>query len=182
MKKLLVLAMVAWIIALAPAALQISVDGNPDPLDSEIVAQPSDTLNLGLYGEVAAYERVYWFMVVDNSLATLWVDNAWGDNFYVSTYTRWMQYYAEVAPPEYVYSVGGWIHSNSSLSGLLIDDIDFDALTYGDAVVYLYSSPDAWHWVIADTFTVHIVPEPVTIALLGLGGLLISRRRKGERR
>jgi hypothetical protein len=31
--------------------------------------------------------------------------------------------------------------------------------------------------VIEDTLTIHQIPEPTTIALLGLGGLLLRRRK-----
>jgi hypothetical protein len=58
--------------------------------------------------------------------------------------------------------------------------VQFEFSIYGAAVddvytVDLYASD----WVtIIDTGTVTVVPEPMTIALLGLGGLFLLRRRK----
>jgi hypothetical protein len=41
-------------------------------------------------------------------------------------------------------------------------------------VIYLFDADDG---TLLDTLIIHQVPEPVTIALLGLGGLLLRRRR-----
>jgi hypothetical protein len=47
----------------------------------------------------------------------------------------------------------------------------------GDALVYLLNGDDN---VILDSITIHQtgVPEPMTIALLGIGGLFLRRRKK----
>jgi hypothetical protein len=43
--------------------------------------------------------------------------------------------------------------------------------------VQLWATPDGAFWELADTVVIHQIPEPVTMALLGLGGVLLSRRR-----
>ena len=56
----------------------------------------------------------------------------------------------------------------------------FEFTVYGTNVGDVYTV-DLYHddWVtLLDTGTVTVVPEPITIALLGLGGLLALRRRK----
>lgn len=51
------------------------------------------------------------------------------------------------------------------------------AFTGSSAWVYMYSSPDtsAGSWTVEDSA---FLPEPMTIVLLGLGGLFVRRRRK----
>ena len=52
-------------------------------------------------------------------------------------------------------------------------DFDFHCLALGDAVIVVRDGSGN----ITDSILVHQVPEPMTIALLGLGGLLLRRRR-----
>lgn len=47
----------------------------------------------------------------------------------------------------------------------------------GDTITIINNSPDDDNWRI-DSLTVEVVPEPGSLALLGLGGLLIARRRR----
>ena len=47
------------------------------------------------------------------------------------------------------------------------------AFTGSSAWVYMYSSPDTGTWTLEDST---FLPEPMTIALLGLGGLFLRRR------
>ena len=173
MKKLLVLVLILGIASLAPATLQISVNGNPDPVDSEITMFPSATLLLDIHGDVPAGHVVYWLMMVDQAMGSLsyYYDGGIGPFYYY--------------PPLYPgYSIAyGVIGGLVPLLGLLVDDIEYHAEGAGDALVNLYSSPDTVTWTLADSLLIHQgdVPEPITITLLGLGGLLISRRRVGSK-
>ena len=167
MKKVLIFTFLFGVVSLTPAALQISVNGNFAPVDSEILAIPSEILNLDIHGDVLTGQAVYWLMMVDETWGTLFYDYGGIGPFY---------YY----PPSYPgYSWVGGVTDIGPLSGLLIDGIEYHAECAGDAVVNLYNSPDAVTWTLEDQMIIHQgdVPEPVTIALLGLGGLLVSRRR-----
>jgi len=74
-----------------------------------------------------------------------------------------------------------------SVEGTLVDGITFHCEGDGDVIVQLTSagsnnivSPDARLLTEADlgSIVIHQVPEPMTITLLGLGGLALLRRRK----
>jgi hypothetical protein len=68
------------------------------------------------------------------------------------------------------------------LEGTLIDQIVFHCTGEGDATITV------WDWdnsdvengipTIYDTLVIHQVPEPMTLSLLGLGGLALLRRRR----
>ncbi len=168
MKKLLVLACLLCISAFAPAALQISVEGDPDPVDSEITIYPSDMLNLGIYGDgVPVGQALYWLMMVDETMGALFYDDG-----YIHPYVYYPNPY-----PGYSW-VGGAIDGIVPIPpGQLVDGIEFHCEAQGDAIVALYSSADTVYWELADTVIIHQIPEPATMVLLGLGGLLVSRRR-----
>jgi hypothetical protein len=60
------------------------------------------------------------------------------------------------------------------LQGLLIDGIVFNPEDWGVSVVGLF---DGNNGELLDTQTIYHIPEPMTIVLLGLGGLLLRRKK-----
>jgi hypothetical protein len=131
MRKLLVLTIVLGISVAAPAALQISVDGDPDPVDSEITIIPSDYLILDIHGNVPAITNMYWIMVVNQTAGTLNTDNAttvgafseiFGDYYIIQP----MLYYAGIYPPLYpIAPAAGVLGDWDPLEGVLVDLIEF---------------------------------------------------------
>jgi hypothetical protein len=66
------------------------------------------------------------------------------------------------------------------ITGVVFDQIMFHCESLGDAVINLYST-DWTTPTLIDSVVIHqVVPEPVTIALLGLGGLFLRRRKKQQ--
>lgn len=59
------------------------------------------------------------------------------------------------------------------LTGTLVDGITLTALQLGEATVTLLNGDFST----ADSVAVNVIPEPMTIALLGLGGLFLRRRK-----
>jgi hypothetical protein len=177
MKKLLVLMLVLGIASLAPAALQISVDGNPDPVDSEIILAPSEELILDIHGDVPAGIPANWLMVVNPQFGTLnGGDAVQGSlsSIFPYYYTDYFLGYAGLTGS----AVSGVAADLGDLSGLLVDGILFHCEGIGDAIVELYSSVDTIQWTFEDAVVIHQIPEPATMALLGLGGLFLARRNK----
>ena len=59
--------------------------------------------------------------------------------------------------------------------GPVVEGILFTCTGLGDVVIEILN-PDTG-WGVVDTLTVHQIPEPMTLALLGLGGLFLRRRK-----
>jgi hypothetical protein len=78
--------------------------------------------------------------------------------------------------------VGGNAFTLDSIDGIAADTQLFELFFYtanipGTAVLKLYKSPDGSTVNLVDSIIVHQIPEPLTLALLGVGGLFLRRRR-----
>ena len=186
MKKLLVLMLVLGLAGLANAMiLEISVNGDLDPKDSEIFLMPSETAILNIHtpdGYVIG-DDVYFAIVVDVAYGTVGYDDELGtvlaDHYDTAIYGAGAQDAGMCSPPE----DGVWgVIANYGTSGnfgpgVIIDDILFHCEKEGDAVINLYSTPDFATFTLEDFVIIHQIPEPMTIALLSLGGLFLRRRK-----
>ncbi|HUT30830.1 MAG TPA: PEP-CTERM sorting domain-containing protein [Sedimentisphaerales bacterium] len=188
MKKLLVLLIVLAVASLGQAAimdLQIS-SLNGDPIDpvKDITIGESDWVNLDIVyipdgaGNLQSLDTV----VSVDGLGTLDVSAlTWAYN---EGFNRTIEY----TPGEsYNISSGSF---NGIGPGLIIDHIlvhcdSGDPLndvlvalapdTASGGTIYLTGAPFDGTW---GSVVIHQVPEPMTVALLGLGGLALLRRRK----
>ena len=191
MRKLLVLMLVLGVASIANATLQISVDGNPEPIDSEIYITevPSGYLTLDIWtdADIAAMEGFDWALVVDSGKGTIGGGVDVVDN------------------PDFINEVGGdapdpgnGVLPDDPLAGrwgfmasfipipagtVLLDDFLFHCEAEGDAVIQLWATVSGVPFgptsggVMMDQVIIHQIPEPMTMALLGLGGLFLRRRK-----
>ena len=179
MKKLLVLLLVFGMASVAGATLQISVGGNPEPADSQIYLEPSETLIIDIWTDTDITPGVgegYWGIGVLPADGTLSGGVGLGQGTDTTIYAD-----AGYVSPE----AGPWggiatatVGAGGYAAGfVLYDDIVFHCVREGETVINLY-----WDIfvepMLVDSVTIHQVPEPMTVALLGLGGLFLLRRRK----
>ena len=192
MKKLLIFMLVLGMASLASAQLQISVNGNKEPMDSEyVLIAPSGTLTLDIWTthEIAPPPGTgegYFAMVAQESQATI---------------SGGIVVYPLVPPMDEgimilddVKGMGGFpgmVEGENGVTGgialtrlpnipagaTIYDGILFHCEGPGDVTIHLLWTVDFMTGVVIDSVTIHQMPEPATIALLGLGGLLLRRRK-----
>jgi hypothetical protein len=173
MKKLLVLLMVLGLVSSAQAALSLSLDGNPAP--DAITISVSTTVLIDVHSDT----QEFWdglLMIVDDGATP-------GDT---SLYGEWVPpmvasgigntgQYSEVTPEIWEMHVSSSIapYPGDVVAGQQFT-IGFHCKAIGDLTIYLTD----YDMVTIDTIAVHqVIPEPMTIGLLGLGGLFLRRRR-----
>ena len=170
MKNVLVLVMVLAFAASANATLMISLGGDTN-VDSVTIA-PSDWITIDVYDDQAG-GYVDWLAYldigpVDNGIYTLAnarLGAGAGDfaSFVASVYAGYNDFeitQADTAPPDPGPGV--------------VFEVDLHCEGIGPVDVILYDNAGA----VIDTATITQIPEPATMVLLGLGGLLLRRRRK----
>ena len=184
MKKLLTLMLVLGMASLANAALtlQISVDGNLEPVDSEIYVIPSETIYLDIWTTADITPGVgegYYALACSTADATI---SGGVVNFPGEPGLSIEDDPVGVGIPVPAGHNGVWgMIALSTVSEIPAGTILFNEIGFhcewapNDVMVTLY---DADTMEILDTVTIHQIPEPATMALLSLGGLLLLRRRK----
>ena len=192
MKKLLVLMLVLGVASIASATLQISFEGNPDPVDTEIWMNPSEIAELDIHGVGAGTgDYVYYLLLVDQAEGTITGgDNGiqWGSLSKIDYFTNeWPSYYLDPWIGRAGYSkppmdgIAGYVgdSSGAGFSGLLVNGIMFHCEGPQDAVIKLLVSDTnaAGSWTLEDQLIIHQVPEPITMSLLAVGGLFLRRRK-----
>lgn len=190
MKKLVVLMLVLGLCSVTNAAIKISVGGVVDPPDTQVILNESDNVIIDIHGLAPAQPSPgdTFFLGInvlngeygslDISLATIpypgnttgisWLDNAAvAAMFGVENPFVIFDLMDLVTPPDIP----------KPLLGLLVDNIKFHCDGYNqiptDVTLSVFDSSGT----LLDTQVIHQIPEPITIALLGLGGLFLRRRK-----
>jgi hypothetical protein len=181
MKKVLVLMLVFGMASVASATLQISVNGEYEPYETEIFLTPSQTAIIDIWTDADILPDVgegYWSMgvpIVDGSL-TNGVGLGQGTDTTIYPGAGGYGYVPEGSDGPWG-GVGCVTASSYPAGTKLYDEIIFHCEREGEATITLYWDPWGTQTPI-DSVTIHQVPEPMTIALLGLGSLVLLRRRK----
>lgn len=178
MKKLLVLMMVLGIASAANAALLISVDGVVDPPDTEVTIMPSDTVVIDIWGDGQTGMGDFFLGIGVGGPGTLDVTNA--VILYPGTDVGIAEGEPGYAPyigpgvdvPFYMVTLTDLAVPPTPLEGTLVDEILLHCDGPEDVLIVLTDIDG----IVLDTQVIH-QPEPMTIALLGLGGLFLRRRK-----
>jgi len=192
MKKILVLVLVLGLASTANAALFISVGGEPNP--GEIEVKPSDTVVLDIHGDdptdggpAEAYMLVEGpgsitggTLIYGGGLAVYLNAEELAEALELPDAEALIQAWSDalgkpdLSDVSYGLFADSDIPPNDFLNGPLVDEIAFHCEGEGLVTVTLV---DQTFENVLDTLAIVQVPEPMTFALLGLGGLFLRRRK-----
>ena len=183
MRKLLILTVVFGMASMASAGLSllVSTDGGQsyeDIVDSQLSITVGSTLMIGVdqqfttgLGFFAAYA------IVDNP-GTAPSGGAWtGSGTYNVppaapgggiSYYGWTSLYGDT------WKINDSEPTTTPIGNGIQAELEFICTDLGDVDIYLQ---DTTTFAELDRITIHQVPEPITMALLGLGGLFLRRRK-----
>jgi len=182
MKKLLVLSLVLGIASLATAGLSLGSN-----YDGETTLAASDTvlLNVSLDATAIFFESHNYVVVADTSAATISGGTAAVIAAVVNKADGPTAQNADVMLPEgeegmfYIFANTG-APAGVPQGTVLISDILFHCEGNGDVLVKLYevtSGVPTTEANLVGSLLIHQVPEPATMALLGLGALVLRRKK-----
>jgi len=180
MKKLLILMLVMGMASTANAALKL-VSSAGNTLDPTGVFFPSSTL-IGIDNDTAAPNQgQITVLAIDIAGPGGWtgVENIYTPPSLGDGGTG--GYYGIVAGADtgFPFDADMWASDLAVASpepyGLgVLADYEFQCTGLGEVTIYLYAQDFA---TVLDTLTITQIPEPITFALLGLGGLFLRRRK-----
>jgi hypothetical protein len=169
MKKLLVLMLFLSMAALANATMFITVNGIVNPPDSTVTIVPSTTLIIGVWndGQTGISSFALGVGALSDGPGSLDASRVvlpFGGTAVMSDNALTADALG-IQTPFVSLEIGGY-------QGLAATDVVFHCDGEGDVTLYLVDNDGE----VADSQVIHQIPEPMTIALLGLGGLLLRRK------
>ncbi len=180
MKKLFVLMLVLGLAAVASAELKLSVNGVVDPPDTEISLKEGQTAVIDVWGDGTTKPYAYLLGISIDSVGPGSLDIGTADVLYTGSEAMidWMDdadFAAEgrVLNPFIYMEMTDVALEPAPLDGTLFDNIIFTCDGLGDVILTLFDAD----YEVMDQQLIHQVPEPMTLALLGLGGLFLRRRK-----
>ena len=192
MKRLRVLLCVICVVPSVEAALLISVDGVVDVPFAEVKLQPDETAVIGIHGDGQTPSPWAGYLLVEGPA---WID---GHTMVypgsLSSYADWPLPWINLGPPPTLddfreffglpdlmdlsfITLADSTQPPAPLDGLLVDDIIFHCDGLGDVTLSLISDDFG---TIYDTQDIQQIPEPMTLLLLGVGGLFAVARQGGK--
>jgi hypothetical protein len=187
MKKFLILMLVLGLTSLASAnlvGLQISVNGMMVEDPPVINLQPSQTATLDIFTDIGipAMSSRDMVLIVDTGCGLITGGVALKPNASAGLVVYTAQenaYYVPEGQDGGLFSMASY---GDAIPGMtkLFDYITFHCESLNGPTVITLAELDeegSYTGAIYDTVTINQIPEPATIALLGLGGLLLRRRK-----
>ena len=192
MKKVLVVFTLLAMASVANAGFLISVDGRVNPPDSDIKLLPSEHAVIDIQATVNGASVSDMWLLMQGPLGTMTGGSkVFGNAAFPSQFTRRVAghadidflntYYPGTTVAYHVIVTGGFDDNDDPIpvdNVKIVDLIDFHCEAMGDVTLLLVEVPPAGGlgqvW---DSQVIHQIPEPITFALLGLGGLFLRRRK-----
>ena len=183
MKNILTVFAVLAIASVANAGLQISVNGVVSPAESEVTLNVGETAVIDIHGYDQPDPITGWMLLqgpatLDASSPTFVWENSAVANMQEPLLSEMIANFEAYGIPGVVDIIEMDIQDIEeplvTPNGLVIDGLKFTCTDIGDVVLQLLNAKD---FSVLDAVTIHQIPEPMTLGLLGLGGLFLRRRK-----
>jgi hypothetical protein len=182
MKNVLIVFTVLAMASVANAAVQLSVNGVVDPPDSTIKLLPSEIAVIDVHSNTPAYAQITYLLMQGPGSISM------GPDFW-----KWEQTVVSIPSLEKadllpIFEVDmGYTNITEIIgiditdasdpftqpNGKVVDGLLFHCEGLGDVTLTLFDADLN----VLDSQVIHQIPEPITFALLGLGGLFLRRRK-----
>jgi hypothetical protein len=161
MRELLIFALVFALTSTANAVLSLYVDGSPVPPSVELLTGEGFTIQV--HSSTASWWYAY-LVIEDGGVGLLYEpSSSYGDRVGIPQLPSTYWY---LSPPVILEDPQAGIQW----------DIVYESADQGSATVSLYDAEVGYAMV--DSIDITVVPEPMTLVLLGAGGLALLRKRR----